>query len=181
MEHFRRMAELEHLVTLDELRSEIEKNADRWFGNTKRQDTIAVQKNTQSIFLRSAVIPRGSGIQANDAQESIFSSDAPRFPKACSILACLAKALHGDLGRALLVRLSPGEKVYRHVDEGAYYLIRDRYHLVVDSSSGSYMWCGGEEVTMRDGELWWFNNKMPHESLNSSPHWRTHVIFDVLR
>ncbi|MEO0968094.1 MAG: aspartyl/asparaginyl beta-hydroxylase domain-containing protein [Cyanobacteria bacterium J06639_18] len=33
---------------------------------------------------------------------------------------------------------------------------------------------------MQEGELWWFDNKQPHESFNASEQWRIHLIFDVL-
>ena len=42
------------------------------------------------------------------------------------------------------------------------------------------MTCGEEEVGMRQGELWWFDNKKPHESFNRSDEERIHLIFDLL-
>jgi hypothetical protein len=41
--------------------------------------------------------------------------------------------------------------------------------------------CGDETVTMRNGELWWFDNKTPHQSRNDGDCWRMHIIFDVTR
>ena len=41
------------------------------------------------------------------------------------------------------------------------------------------MRCGDEEVTMREGELWWFDNKEEHEARNESDHDRIHLIFDL--
>jgi hypothetical protein len=32
---------------------------------------------------------------------------------------------------------------------------------------------------MAEDELWWFNNKVPHESINMSNRWRVHLIFDL--
>ena len=82
--------------------------------------------------------------------------------------------------RISVVRLNPHGKVYPHVDEGDYYKVRDRYHLVLRSPGGSSMNSGGEEVVFRDGELWWFNNKAVHDAFNPSAEGRIHVIFDVL-
>lgn len=39
---------------------------------------------------------------------------------------------------------------------------------------------GGETVRMREGELWWFDNKQYHESHNESEDWRIHYIFGHL-
>lgn len=74
-------------------------------------------------------------------------------------------ATRGTLGRAKIVRLPPDGRVLPHRDRGDYYAKRDRYHLVLDSP-GSWMRCGDEEVTMREGELWWFDNKEKHEVRN---------------
>jgi hypothetical protein len=78
------------------------------------------------------------------------------------------------------VRLNPNGKVYPHIDEGEYYKVRDRYHLVLSSPGGSHMNSGGETVVFQDGELWWFDNQAVHDAFNPSPHGRIHVIFDVL-
>ena len=84
------------------------------------------------------------------------------------------------LSRATIVRLKPKSQVFRHIDEGSYYFLRDRFHLVLQSSTGSVLMSGGEEVRMQEGELWWFDNKQYHESYNESGDWRIHYIFDLL-
>lgn len=96
-----------------------------------------------------------------------------------NLAAALARELDGRLERVSLVRLRAQGHVYRHVDDGCYYAIRDRYHVPI-LSNGSEMKCGSEGVTMRPGELWWFDNKKCHESRNPSPVPRIHLIFDVL-
>ncbi|MGK7915145.1 MAG: aspartyl/asparaginyl beta-hydroxylase domain-containing protein [Prochloraceae cyanobacterium] len=35
-------------------------------------------------------------------------------------------------------------------------------------------------MRMKPGELWWFDNKKPHEAINEADDWRIHLIFDVL-
>ena len=47
-----------------------------------------------------------------------------------------------------------------HIDEGTYYLTRDRYHI---SIAGQYQYfVGNESIIVDAGTLFWFNNKMPH-------------------
>ncbi|MEE4162532.1 MAG: aspartyl/asparaginyl beta-hydroxylase domain-containing protein, partial [Woeseiaceae bacterium] len=62
---------------------------------------------------------------------------------------------------------------------GEYYARRDRFHLVVDSTGESTLSAGDEEVGMRVGELWWFDNKSIHSASNTSERYRTHLVFDV--
>ena len=58
--------------------------------------------------------------------------------------------------------------------------MRDRYHLVLRSAAGSWLKAGDEEVRMREGELWWFDNKQMHEAMNDGDQDRIHMIFDLL-
>jgi hypothetical protein len=42
------------------------------------------------------------------------------------------------------------------------------------------MMSGGEKTLMREGELWWFDNRQHHQAINNSDDWRIHFIFDIL-
>jgi outer membrane protein assembly factor BamB len=162
------------------VRTEVECNDEVWLLDTARQQAIPVQRHTQSIFLRRGVRRRESNVQLNDVHESELTSVATRFPVIVDLISRLSAQLGGTLGRALVVRLAPGSVVYPHVDKGAYYRLRDRYHYVIISPSGSILTVGDETVTMKAGELWWFDNKQLHSSRNEGPGWRVHLIFDLL-
>jgi hypothetical protein len=165
-------------VDVAPLLSEASARMELWAVNTSRQDRIAVQRDTNTIFIRSPV--SRPDLAVNDNQESRFTGLAPLFPKAVALMSGLAKTMNAELSRATIVRLKPKGSVARHTDAGSYYLIRDRYHLVLYSGAGSILRSGDEEVRMRAGELWWFNNKQFHESYNESDEWRIHYIFDLL-
>ena len=162
------------------VREEVKRNDSAWLLDIRRQQSISVQRHTQSIFLRRGIRPHESAVPLNDVHESEPTDVASRFPVIVDMLSRLAAQLGGGLGRALLVRLAPESVVYPHVDEGAYYRIRDRYHYVIDSPSGSILTAGHETVTMKQGELWWFDNKQLHSSRNDGSGWRVHLIFDLL-
>ena len=57
-------------------------------------------------------------------------------------MTAFAHEMDADLSRATIVRLKPRSQVYSHIDTGTYYFIRDRYHLVLHSSSGSVLKSG---------------------------------------
>jgi len=64
-----------------------------------------------------------------------------------------------------------------HIDEGTYYLTRDRYHL---SIAGQYQYFVGNETAIVDaGTLFWFNNKMPHGAVNLGEETRITFVFDM--
>ena len=168
-------------VDIAALKQEVMRQPEMWSVDTSRQQKVAVQRETESIFLRS---PKRDREDAATATENIHgcaeSPWAAHFPTVMRWMEAFCQSLGGELGRALLAKLGPDGRVYRHVDQGDYYRIRDRYHLVVVSADGSPMECGAEQVVMREGELWWFNNKQAHESFNRSQQDRIHLIFDVL-
>ena len=79
--------------------------------------------------------------------------------------------------RAAFFRLKPGNSVGRHVDDGTYYLTRDRYHL---SLLGTYEYTVGEEMhIIEPGTFFWFNNKEYHSAYNNGNIDRVTFVFDV--
>jgi orotate phosphoribosyltransferase len=165
---------------IEALRQEILAQPEMWKMSTIRQDTIAVQRETESIFLRGAKRTKKGPLPLEDTHDSVRTPHAQHYPLTLRWLEAFAREHHGEESRALLAKLKPRSQVYRHFDRGEYYRVRDRYHLVISSPSGSSMVCGDEEVVMRQGELWWFDNKKPHESFNHSDEDRIHLIFDLL-
>ena len=160
---------------------ELDAAPEMWSVNTSRQRRLRCQRHTRSIFLRAPKKPLPPGAtNANDVHESWITPAARKFPRALGFCKRIARELEATLGRANLVALLPGCQVYPHVDVGAYYRVRDRFHLVLKSSQGSPLFAGDETVVMRPGELWAFDNKVQHWANNPSPETRVHLIFDVL-
>jgi hypothetical protein len=175
MKFFRPM----HLgIDIAPLLAEIEAQEPAWLLNTSRQDKIQVQRDTNTIFLRNAV--RRPDLHLNENQESQPTKISADFPHAVDFMTRFASAMNALLSRATIVRLKPRSQVGLHIDIGSYYLIRDRYHLVLRSRTGSILISGNEQVRMKEGELWWFDNKQHHAALNDSDEWRIHYIFDLL-
>ena len=159
--------------------SEISAHDAVWAEQTGRQNRVRVQAETHGIPLRGLRRSKIMGRRRRDVHETRYTSLSRRFPETTALLQQLAVEIGGQLGRAKLARLPPGGHVMPHVDRGTYYEARDRYHLVIASHSGSIMRAGDEEVWMRAGELWWFDNKAPHAASNDSAHHRIHLIFDL--
>jgi len=178
--HFKNFALMKAGVDVGPMLEEIDGQPQLWDADTRRQTNIQVQRETSSIPLRGSVKPIPEGISQNNWHPSRRTAYADCCPRICAWVEQFVKELGGDLSRISVVRLNPHGRVYPHIDEGDYYKVRDRYHLVLRSPGGSAMNSGGEEVVFRDGELWWFNNKAIHDAFNPSAEGRIHVIFDVL-
>ncbi len=160
--------------------AEIAAQADAWGAATGRQDKIAVQREALAIPLRGLRASALDGRRRRNVHESRWTSGSNRYPLACRFLDEISVAERSELGRAKIVCLPAGRRVYPHVDRGAYYRARNRYHLVLRSSAGSWLKAGDEDVRMREGELWWFDNDQIHEACNDGDEDRIHLIFDLL-
>lgn len=178
MRHFTRIAEG---ADIKPLLAELDAGSEMWLADTSRQRKVRCQRNTLNIFLRSPKKPLPPGAKnANDIHESRLARGAARFPRTLAFCESVANEWGAALGRATLVALLPGSRVYPHIDSGAYYRIRDRLHLVLKSPEGSPLAAEEETVVMREGELWVFNNKVRHAAHNPSEKPRVHLIFDLL-
>ncbi len=177
---FKNFALMNAGVDVGPMLEEIDGQPQLWDADTRRQTNIQVQRETSNIPLRGATKPIPEGINQNNWHPSCRTPYAEKCPRVYSWVEQFVKELGGDLSRISVVRLNPHGRVYPHIDEGEYYKVRDRYHLVLRSPGGSEMNSGGEEVVFRDGELWWFNNRAVHDAFNPSTEGRVHVIFDVL-
>jgi hypothetical protein len=165
-------------VDVEAILAELFGQPEAWYVDTNRQRKIHVQQESESIPIRSA-LKSDNDVRERDVHESCYARLAPRFPAVVAFLEEFAEAEEGALGRAKIVRLCPGKQVLPHRDIGAYYGRHDRYHLILQSE-GSWMRSGNEEVVMRQGQLWWFDNKQKHEARNeSATQDRIHLIFDL--
>ena len=161
------------------LLAEIATNESAFEAHRGRQEKVRVQREALAIPLRGL---RASAIgerQRRDVHESRWTSGSKKYPLARGFLKTIAGELGGALSRAKIVCLPPGHRVYPHIDRGEYYRLRNRYHFVL-TSSGSWMRAGDEEVRMRTGEVWWFDNDQLHEACNDGNDNRIHLIFDLL-
>lgn len=175
--HFRLLREK---IALEPFLAELNARPDDWEHITGRQSKIKVQRETRSIPLRGMRKSAQGNLKGRDVHPSRWTTASHHYPAFRRFLEELAAELNGTLGRAKIVCLPAGHKVYPHIDRGEYYLLRDRYHFVLKSSLGSWLRAGAEEIRMHEGELWWFDNKQLHEAFNDGDEDRIHLIFDVL-
>lgn len=177
MKYFKR---IRNNVAVGPFLAEIASVDDAWANATGRQEKIAVQREALAIPLRGLRKSMIYGRARRDVHESRWTTGSVKFPVARAFLEDVAAQLDADLSRAKIVCLPAGRRVYPHIDRGEYYRFRGRYHFVLKSSTGSWLKAGDEEVRMKEGELWWFDNDQMHEAFNDGDEDRIHIIFDLL-
>lgn len=131
------------------------------------------------VPLRIALKKHGNMPFSGNILKSIESPIYKEFPKIKAWVTCFEVTQKGKAGRVFTATLPPHKQVYRHADRGMYFSVYDRYHLVI-RSDGTHMRIGDQNVNMHQGELWWINNKIGHESFNTSNQPRTHLVIDLL-
>lgn len=167
-------------VAIAPLVDELTATCEAFTMNAGRQTKIKVQRESLAIPIRGLRKSKINGRPRWDVQESRWTSSSRKFPQACAFLRAFAEECRAVPGRAKIVDLPPGKRVYPHIDRGDYYRLHDRYHLVLQTTNGAVLKAGDETVHMRVGELWWFDNKQMHEAFNNGQGSRIHFIFDLL-
>lgn len=148
-----------------------------------RQHRVALKRDAhlrEGMALRSVRTSCVGERARRDVHETRWTETSRSLRYTCNFLKTFAAERGVELGRAKVVLLPAGRRIQPHVDRGDYYLFRDRYHFVLKSASGSWLKAGDEDVIMREGELWWFNNKTTHEAANHGAEDCIHLIFDAL-
>lgn len=162
-------------IDVEGLFAEIEEEA-LW--TTSRSKHVHEHRETISFHLTLAVPT--PGVAYKNVRVHAPTIWWNRVPSVTSWLEAYCRGVERPLAQAMIARLNPSGRIYPHADAGDFYRGRDRYHLVLSSPSGCRFRCGDEEIVMREGELWWFNNVLVHEVTNLSPDRpRTHLVFDL--
>ncbi len=84
----------------------------------------------------------------------------------------------GYVVRTLLTRLKPRGMIPPHVDTGYSLLNCRRIHIPVFSTERVEFTVGGEQLSMKEGEVWEINNAREHSVVNRGNQGRVHLIID---
>ncbi|MBJ9659862.1 aspartyl/asparaginyl beta-hydroxylase domain-containing protein [Burkholderia gladioli] len=119
-------------------------------------------------------------LAGHDLHECPWRPEIDALPEARAHIMALVTALGATrLGRCMINRVKAGGRIFPHADSHWHASYWDRYHLVLQSEPGNVFRCGEEQVWMRQGEIWWFQNAIEHEVTNNSADDRIHLIMDL--
>jgi len=159
--------ELDHIVT-----------PALWQRHTERQSVAgSPHHSTETVFLRGPIKFTIEDYFEIDSKDFTFEQTSlPMLTQLGSSIFGLLSAK--ELGRVLITKLKPHSEIDEHHDEGPYSDHFQRVHLSLVSSAQDYLACGNESVSMKPGELWWFNHKVTHMAENWGAEPRIHMILD---
>jgi hypothetical protein len=169
-------------INVDEIKQQLVEHEADW-GLQKTLPGVA-QQDPDKFYTTVDVLQLVMGGIERDGDyvgDSEICVQTPALKHHTEIVAFLKRHFH-SVRRCAFFKIPIGHKVDRHTDFGTYYLNKDRYHL---SISGRYQYtvydADGtvDRAIIEPGTLFWFNNKLDHESENIANEPRIAFIFDV--
>jgi len=93
----------------------------------------------------------------------------------------LLKNIPAPLKSVRLMRLAAGAEIKPHRDPGlAWEYGEARMHLPLRTDPRVIFWVGGQQISMREGELWYMNADLEHSVVNASTQDRIHLVVDCV-
>ena len=164
-------------IDVSKIVDQLNKNPLDW-GSQKGIDNTEIKDPHQYITSVDVLQLVMGGIENPDQQvgDTEICNKTPAYKNHSEVRKFLNKN-YPTYRRCGFLALPPGEIVGAHIDEGTYYLDKDRYHL---SIQGQYKYfVGDEHVVVDPGTLLWFNYKIPHGTVNLGSETRITFVFDV--
>lgn len=149
------------------------------FGDT---DTIYLRFQDKIVDLSEEEVRlyEQNKLTGYDLHECPWRPEVDQLPEARALIMALFHAVGGvRLGRCMINRLKPGGRIFPHADTHWHASYWDRYHIVLQSEPGNVFRVEDEELHMRPGQAWWFQNAKEHAVCNNSADDRIHLIVDV--
>tara|TARA_Y100001970_G_scaffold153724_1_gene188211 strand:- start:522 stop:1064 length:543 start_codon:yes stop_codon:yes gene_type:complete len=165
-------------IDVSKVKEQLEQYSDDWYIQRKGSDTL-LEKGYADIDVGNLQLIMGAVAEKDDfVGDSELSKPTPAYGRHTEILRIIEKEMPGrELHRCGFLSLPIDGYVGAHIDEGTYYLTRDRYHI---SIAGQYQYfVGNESVIVDEGTFFWFNNKMPHGAVNLGDETRITFVFDM--
>lgn len=160
-------------VDVSKILKQVLENPDDWQAVHNYQNIAGDKSPYGFLPLTMAVVDNPTDNPKNSERQA----NTPLFTKYNEAIKWLRSIGIKQTSRMAFFRLKVGGGVGRHIDEGTYYLTRDRYHL---SLQGRYQYeVDGEVHIIEPGTFFWFDNKKFHESKNIDTVERITLVFDV--
>lgn len=164
-------------INVSKIKKQLEEFDDDW--NSQKSIENSSQLDPHEYIVRTGVLQLVMGA-VNHPSEFVSNTElcvrTPAYEHHTEVIRFIKRHFH-KFSRCGFLSLPVGEIVGTHIDEGTYYLTKDRYHL---SIQGRYKYhCGDDEVIVEPGTLLWFDNKKPHGTVNVGDETRITFVFDV--
>jgi len=173
-------------IDVSEIINQLNAHTDDW-GNTKRM-TGTDRQDPHTKLVSADVLQLVMGGISKPGEfigDTEICVPTPAAARHTAIQKILFENGFKSLRRCAFFKTPPGKFTGKHIDEGKYYLNKDRYHLSIYGIYRYTVWDDGnddstkEVVVVAPGTLFWFDNKKNHMAENIGPAERIAFVFDV--
>lgn len=141
-------------------------------------ETIMLRFPTKGVFETQAEVQ--NHLSKYDQHECVDYPPYKTLTDARPLIMWLMSRVGGErLGRCMINKIAPGGRISPHADTPAHAEYYSRFHIVLESNEQTTFLAGDEQVHMRAGEIWWFDNKQVHEVVNEGTSDRIHLVVDI--
>ena len=166
-------------IDVSEIKAQLEQFPDDW-ESQKKMDHVDSMLKRGWMEIDTGVLQLIIGA-VRSKEEFVGDSElcypTPAFSRHTAVINWLNNNGFENFRRCGFLSIPTGSIVGKHIDEGTYYLDKDRLHL---SIQGEYEYTVGDEtVLVKPGTLLVFNNKIPHGTKNVGDCPRITFVFDV--
>lgn len=95
------------------------------------------------------------------------------------IMGLMAQVQGERLGRVMINKIMPGGQIFPHADSTEHCSYYTRFHIVLYGLPGAVLRCDDEQMEMRTGDVFWFNNALEHSVVNNSAEERISMVVDI--
>lgn len=166
-------------INVSKILAQLKEYQSDWGAEKTIEGTSNVHKDFGFPVLQAGVLQLVMGAIAKEGEyvgDSEVSVKTPAYDRHTEVVKFMKRHFHKH-DRCGFLSLPVGGHVGKHIDVGSYYQTRDRYHL---SIAGRYAYSVGDETYLVEpGTLLWFNNKLPHGTINVGKDVRITFVFDV--
>ena len=165
-------------INVSKILRQLDQYPEDWEGQKKVDNTGSLlNRGYEDLPVGVLQLVMGAITKVEDkAEDSELTVATPAYYHHTEMIGFLKRHFK-KFDRCGFLSLAPGGEVGQHIDEGKYYLTRDRYHLAI---KGKYRYTvGGESVVVEPGTLLWFDNKLPHGTEVIGDEVRITFVFDV--
>jgi hypothetical protein len=141
---------------------------DSLFGEFNWRKEKYAHKDMRDIWVRYNHISN-LGDKFNDSHESVWYPIIKKMPEVLPVVFELMARVNGErLGGVLITKLPSGGRIAKHVDNGWHAEYYEKFFVPIQNAKGARFCWDGQTLEPNAGEVWQFDNSVPHWVDNDS-------------
>lgn len=176
MKHFIKIASG---IDVTNIKIALHHNPQLWDSNTLRKDNdLSPHKEMQDIWVRYRDPSELNQENRSEIHYPIWLDAYHKLPQLRKIIFAVMASLEAEhLGAVLITKISPGGKIYPHIDKGWHpEFYNTKVYIPIQTNAGVINRVEDEYVVMNEGDCWYWDNTKDHDVINNGKEDRITLI-----